>query len=37
MRYVDGYVLPLSEQNVEVYCEMSQNAGSIWMEQGALA
>jgi uncharacterized protein YbaA (DUF1428 family) len=37
MSYVDGYVLPLPEQNIEVYREMAQNAGSIWIEQGALS
>ena len=37
MSYVDGYVLPLPEQNIEAYREMAQIAGNIWMEHGALA
>jgi uncharacterized protein YbaA (DUF1428 family) len=36
MSYVDGYVLPLPEQNIDAYREMAQNAGTIGMEHGAL-
>lgn len=34
--YVDGFVLPLKEENVEKYREMAQRAGAIFMEHGAL-
>ncbi len=37
MSYVDGYILPLPESNIEAYREMAQLAGSVWMEHGALA
>lgn len=37
MAYVDGYILPLPEKNIEAYREMAQLAGSVWMEHGALA
>lgn len=36
-RYVDGYVLPVREDDVEEYQEMASEAGEIWMEHGALA
>ena len=36
MRYVDGYVLPLPKKNVEAYRRMSQKAGKVWREYGAL-
>jgi uncharacterized protein YbaA (DUF1428 family) len=36
MRYVDGFVLPVPEKNLEAYRAMSQKAGKIWREHGAL-
>jgi uncharacterized protein YbaA (DUF1428 family) len=36
-KYVDGFVIPIAKENVEKYREMSQKAGDIWMEKGALA
>lgn len=36
MSYVDGYVLPILKENLNAYRELAQNAGSIWMEHGAL-
>ena len=36
MRYVDGYVLPVSKKNLQAYCRMAENAGKIWREHGAL-
>lgn len=37
MSYVDGFVIPLPEDKVDAYREMSAKAGKIWMEHGALA
>jgi uncharacterized protein YbaA (DUF1428 family) len=36
MRYVDGFVLPVPEKNLKDYRKMSQKAGKIWKEHGAL-
>jgi uncharacterized protein YbaA (DUF1428 family) len=36
MRYVDGFVLPVPEKNLKAYRSMSQKAGKIWKEHGAL-
>ena len=36
-RYVDGFVIPMPEKNVEAYRKIAQKAGKIWMEHGALA
>lgn len=35
-RYIDGFVLPVPEKNVESYRRMAREAGEIWMEYGAL-
>lgn len=35
-RYVDGFVLPVPNENVEKYREIAQKAGEIWKEHGAL-
>ena len=37
MSYIDGYILPIPENNLEAYREIAQKAGEIWMEHGALA
>jgi uncharacterized protein YbaA (DUF1428 family) len=34
--YVDGFVLPLPKKNVDAYRRMSQKAGKVWREHGAL-
>ncbi len=34
--YVDGFVLPVPKANVEAYRAMSQKAGAVWKEHGAL-
>lgn len=34
--YVDGYVLPVSKENVPAYRRMARKAGKIWREHGAL-
>ena len=36
MRYVDGFVIPVPEKNLADYRKMSQKAGKIWKEFGAL-
>ncbi|MCY1081306.1 DUF1428 domain-containing protein [Archangium lansingense] len=36
MKYVDGFILPVPKDNVQAYRRMSQKAGKIWMEHGAL-
>ena len=37
MTYVDGFILAVPEKNIEAYRKMSEDAGKIWMEYGALA
>jgi uncharacterized protein YbaA (DUF1428 family) len=36
MRYVDGFVLPIPEKNLQAYRTIAQKAGKIWREHGAL-
>ena len=36
MRFVDGYVLPVSKKNLQTYRRMAQKASRIWREHGAL-
>jgi uncharacterized protein YbaA (DUF1428 family) len=36
MRYVDGYVLPVPEKNLQAYRRVAQIAGKVWREHGAL-
>jgi uncharacterized protein YbaA (DUF1428 family) len=36
MPYVDGFVVPVPQANLEAYREMAQTAGAIWKEYGAL-
>lgn len=35
-RYVDGFVLPVPEKNVEAYRKQASLAGRVWIEHGAL-
>ncbi len=35
-RYVDGFVLPVPKRKVQAYRRMSQKAGKVWRELGAL-
>ena len=37
MTYIDGFVLPVSEDRLEDYRKMAQSAGEVWIEHGALA
>ncbi len=36
MKYVDGYVIVLPEENMEAYREMAEMGAKIWKENGAL-
>lgn len=36
MSYVDGFVVPVPESNLKQYRTISQKAGKIWKEHGAL-
>lgn len=35
-KYVDGFVIPIPQENTEKYREIAQKAGEIWKEHGAL-
>lgn len=35
-KYVDGYVIPISKNNLDDYKQIAELAGSIWKEHGAL-
>lgn len=36
MKYVDGFVIPVPKNKVEVYRKMAKKASKVWMEHGAL-
>lgn len=36
MTYVDGFVVPVPEKNIDAYRAMSEKAGKIWIKHGAL-
>ncbi len=36
MKYVDGFVLPVPNGNLDAYRRMARKAGKIWKEHGAL-
>ncbi len=36
MKYVDGFVLPVPEKNIQAYRRIAAKAGKIWREHGAL-
>jgi uncharacterized protein YbaA (DUF1428 family) len=36
MAYVDGFVLPVPVKNLRAYRRLSQKAGKVWREHGAL-
>ena len=36
MPYVDGFVVPVPKKKVEAYRRMSQKAGRVWRDHGAL-
>jgi uncharacterized protein YbaA (DUF1428 family) len=35
-RYVDGFVLPLRKRKMQAYRRLSQKAGRVWRDHGAL-
>jgi uncharacterized protein YbaA (DUF1428 family) len=35
-KYVDGFVVPVPKKNIEAYRQMSETAGQVWKEHGAL-
>src|SRR5918994_2449857 len=35
-KYVDGFVVPVPEENIDAYRQMSEMAGRVWKEHGAL-
>jgi uncharacterized protein YbaA (DUF1428 family) len=36
MAYVDGFVLPIPEKNLEKYRDIAGKCGAVWREYGAL-
>lgn len=36
MKYVDGFVLPIAQDQLEEYRRIAAEAGAIWKEHGAL-
>jgi uncharacterized protein YbaA (DUF1428 family) len=36
-QYVDGFLLPLAADKVDLYRQVATKAGEVWMEHGALA
>lgn len=36
MAYADGFLIPVPTKNLAAYRKMSQAAGEVWMEHGAL-
>ena len=36
MKYVDGYVIALPEENLPAYREMAEMGGKVWKRHGAL-
>ena len=36
MRYIDGFLLPVSRRKIEAYRRISTKAGKVWREHGAL-
>jgi uncharacterized protein YbaA (DUF1428 family) len=35
-QYVDGFIVPVPKKNLDAYRRISQRAGKIWREHGAL-
>lgn len=36
MKYVDGFVIPVSKKNIKAYAKMAQWGKRMWMKHGAL-
>lgn len=37
MAYVDGFVVPVPKEKIDVYREMSRRCGEVWRELGAIS
>lgn len=37
MSYIDGFLLPLPKDKIDTYRGISEKAGQLWMDHGALA
>jgi len=37
MRYVDGFIIPIPQGNIEAFKAIEETAGEVWMNHGALA
>jgi uncharacterized protein YbaA (DUF1428 family) len=35
-RYVDGFVVPVPQKNLDAYRRMARKAGAVWRDHGAL-
>lgn len=35
-KYVDGFLIPIRQENIERYTEIARKAGELWKEHGAL-
>ncbi len=35
-KYVDGFVVPVPKKNIDAYRQLSETAGRVWKEHGAL-
>ena len=35
-QYIDGFLLPVPKKNLQAYRRMSEKAGKVWREHGAL-
>ena len=36
-KYVDGFVVPVPRKNLDAYKQLSETAGQVWKDNGALA
>ncbi len=36
-KYVDGFILPVPKSQIDAYRQLSETAGRVWKEHGALA
>jgi uncharacterized protein YbaA (DUF1428 family) len=36
MRYVDGFVVPVTKKDLQAYARMARKAGKVWRDHGAL-
>lgn len=35
-KYIDGFLIPISDKNLKAYRRMAQEAGKVWRKYGAL-